>query len=248
MSVAVRAAAAAGTHIGRVRRQNQDAYGIDEEQKLYVVCDGMGGAAGGEIASHIAVDTFLAEFRSRISISASVESARNALYYASLAANRAVLKRALEEPSLRGMGCTLVGAHIFGERLLLVNIGDSRAYMVRNREIAQLTQDHSYLDEQVRLGHMTRAMADASNWQSVITRAVGIDADVKPDLFGVDLAHGDIVLLNSDGLTRHLSDREISAIAADGESAQTRVDRLLARACDKGGTDNVTCVLIDISL
>ena len=250
MHVAVKVTAAALTDIGRVRRQNQDAYGLDSEHQLYVVCDGMGGAAGGEVASRMAVDEFLADFVHQISEQpdSTPEAAKNALYYASVAANRVVYARSAAEPSLRGMGSTLVAAHVAGERLLLVNVGDSRAYLMRNGSIAQLTQDHSYLDEQVRLGLMTQEMADASNWQSVITRAVGIEPEVHPDLFGVDLQDGDVVLLTSDGLTRHVKDAEIATIATGEGSLPKRLRMLIESACRNGGSDNITCVLLEISV
>lgn len=250
MHVAAGITAAGRTDIGRVRKQNQDAFGMDEGARLYAVCDGMGGAAGGEVASRVAVDTFVAAFRHELAAipAGSPDAGKNALYYATLSANRAVYARGSAEPRLQGMGCTLVAAHIAGERLVLVNVGDSRAYLVRNGEIAQLTQDHSYLDEQVRLGLMTQEMADASGWQSVITRAVGIEHEVQPDLFGVDLEDGDFVLLASDGLTRHVEDKDIAAIVTGEGDLDDRVRTLIERACANGGSDNITCVLLHVQI
>lgn len=260
--------AAAETDIGRVRRKNQDTFGLDPEHQVYIVCDGMGGAAGGEIASRIAVDTFLDTFRSDVAArpssarpathSAAVELSKNALFHATLAANDAVYKRATIEPSLQGMGSTLVGAHVEDNRLLLVNVGDSRAYLVRDGECSQLTVDHSYLEEQVRLGLMTQAMADASMLHSVITRAIGIEDGLVPDLFGVDLEDGDLALLTSDGLTRHVLDTEIARILSpetpEGElpteppSLSARCDQLIALAKKRGGSDNITCVLLHFTI
>ena len=164
--MAVTITAAAHTDIGCVRKNNQDTFGVDAALQLYIVCDGMGGAAGGEIASRLAVDAFLESFR------ASSRPPESALHQAAVAANTAVLTRAEAEPALQGMGSTLVAAYVQAERLHLVNIGDSRAYLIRGGECAQLTVDHSYLEEQVSLGLMTREMANASPLQSVITRAV----------------------------------------------------------------------------
>jgi PPM family protein phosphatase len=249
--LAVTITAAAHTDIGCVRKSNQDTFGADPATRLYVVCDGMGGAAGGEIASRLAVDAFIEGFRAA---SASAEfSSEHALYGASVAANAAVLSRARAEPALRGMGSTLVAAHVEGERLHLVNIGDSRAYLIRGHECAQLTVDHSFLEEQVRDGHMTRAAADASPLQSVITRAVGVDPELEPDLTHIGIEHGDIVLLTSDGLTRHVDSAAIADIVAaqvivDQDALDARCIKLIQLAKKRGGSDNITCILLQLAV
>ena len=230
--------AAARTDIGCVRKSNQDTFGVDEASQLYVVCDGMGGAAGGEIASGVAVHAFLASF-----------DARNpeGLCVAAMAANSAVLARANAEPALRGMGSTLVAAHVDGSLLRLVNVGDSRAYLVRGGECRQLTEDHSYVQEQVRAGLMTPALAEASPLQSVITRAVGADEALEPDCSAIELRAGDVVLLTSDGLTRHVTDAEIASVAGGGGGLEERCAELVEMAKANGGSDNVTCVLLQVS-
>ena len=247
--MAVNVIAAAQTDIGCVRRQNQDTFAVNPEHRLYVVCDGMGGAAGGEVASRLATNAFVESFHP------DKHSAKDALFHAGMAANQAVRHRAAEDPVLNGMGSTLVGLHVDGKRLLVINIGDSRAYLIRDGEGSQLTVDHSYLDEQVRLGLISQAMADASSLQSVITRAVGIEDDMQPDLYGVDAENGDLALLASDGLTRHVTDTEIAAIASeDGRTApdadasvlEARCARLIALAKERGGSDNITCILLRI--
>jgi serine/threonine protein phosphatase PrpC len=245
--LAVTITAAAHTDIGCVRKNNQDTFGIDTESRLYVVCDGMGGAAGGEIASRLAVDAFVESFRAA---SLPLESA---LHHAAEAANVAVLTRAEAEPELRGMGSTLVAAHVQAERLHLVNVGDSRAYLIRGGECAQLTVDHSYIEEQVSLGRMTREMANASPLQSVITRAVGIHEGFEPDLTNVGIEEGDFVLLTSDGLTRHVGNAAIADIvAAQGKVDQHELDarciKLIERAKERGGSDNITCILLRFSV
>ena len=242
--------AAAQTDIGCVRGNNEDSFGGDAEHQIYVVCDGMGGVAGGEVASAIAVKEFLKAFGVAVTTGgADAETAKSALFHAAIAANKAVYDRALLEPHHRGMGATLVAAHVIGERLMVVNVGDSRAYLFREGESTQLTLDHTFLSEQVRRGLMTQAMADESPMQSVITRAIGIEESVEPDLFGVDLEQGDLTLLASDGLTRYVTDEEIAQIVSSSELAgpqelAERCEKLIELAKDRGGADNITCILM----
>ena len=242
--------AAAQTDIGCVRGNNEDSFGGDAEHQIYVVCDGMGGVAGGEVASAIAVEEFLKAFSIAVTAGdANAETAKSALFHSAIAANKAVYDRALLEPHHRGMGATLVAAHVIDERLLVVNVGDSRAYLFRDGEPTQLTLDHTFLSEQVRRGLMTQAMADESPMQSVITRAIGIEERVEPDLFGVDLEQGDLVLLASDGLTRYVTDEEIAQIVSSPELAEPqelaeRCEKLIELAKERGGADNITCILM----
>jgi serine/threonine protein phosphatase PrpC len=243
--------AAARTDIGRVRRKNQDSFGCDEEFGLYVVCDGMGGAAGGEVASRIAVDTFLQIARQELKSlhDTNAECTRSALQRAATAANRAVLSQAAFNTSLRGMGTTLVAARIAGDIAIVVNVGDSRAYHLTLSGAEQLTRDHSYVNEQVARGIMTQAEANASSLQSVITRAIGAAPDVVPDLYETTLHPGDALLLCSDGLTRHLDANDLTqlASAAQGSSADALCSQLIDLANDRGGSDNITCLLVRAS-
>jgi serine/threonine protein phosphatase PrpC len=236
--LAVTITAAAQTDIGCVRKSNQDTFGVDDASQLYVVCDGMGGAAGGEVASGEAVNAFLASFDAQNA---------DALCVAASAANAAVLARAEAEPALRGMGSTLVAAHVDGNLLRLVNVGDSRAYLVRGGECRQLTEDHSYVQEQVRAGLMTQALAEASPLQSVITRAVGAEEALEPDCSAIEVRAGDVVLLTSDGLTRHVTDAEIAALVGGEQSLEERCAELVELAKVNGGSDNITCVLLQVS-
>lgn len=257
--MAVTVTAAAKTDIGKVRRKNQDTFGLDAALKVYVVCDGMGGVAGGEIASCLSVDAFLATLRTSTGNGqksvAQDEPQRSdlLLFQAVKAANASVLTRANSDPALRGMGSTLVAALVEDHRLHLANVGDSRAYLVRGREIRQLTVDHSYLQEQVRQGFITEEMAAASPMQSVITRAVGVEENLKPDLSGLLLEQDDRILLTSDGLTRHVSDSEIADIISAPESpSQTALERccerLIELANERGGSDNITCLLFRVEV
>jgi len=242
--------AAAKTDVGLVRRSNQDSFGSDFALGLFVVCDGMGGAAGGEVASSIATETFIKVSRQELNCdkSHSAECTRRALARAAAAANRAVAARAEFDARLRGMGSTLVGVRIVGSALTAINVGDSRAYLIRQGSAMRLTIDHSYVAEQVRLGVMTEAEAETSPMQSLITRAIGAEEDVYPDLFEQPLHAGDTVLLTSDGLTRHVSDEEIVEILAPGRSrtAELACLHLIDLAKTRGGSDNITCVVIRI--
>jgi PPM family protein phosphatase len=240
--------AAARTDIGRARRNNQDSFGVDDELGIYVVCDGMGGAAGGEIASRIAVDTFLEIARQELLSmnDATPECTRCSLLRAAAAANRAVLARANFDIALRGMGTTLVAARIAGDSVTVLNVGDSRAYLFSASGTSQLTVDHSYLAEQVRRGRLTEAQAERSGLQSVITRAIGADQDVTPDLYDATLQPGDALLLCSDGLTRHVSRDDLTAIVSEAapHPADDACARMIHLANTRGGSDNITCLLL----
>jgi protein phosphatase len=235
------------TDIGRVRRSNQDAFGVVEALSLAVVCDGMGGVAGGEVASSVALESFVDVARQELEASRSSdqERTRRALCRAVAAANRAVRARASYDTRFRGMGTTLVGARLDGNELTVVNVGDSRAYMVRAGDARQMTRDHSYVAEQMRLGRMTEREAERSPMQSAITRAIGIEEDVTPDFFTEKMEAGDTVLLCSDGLIRHVKDAEIGKMVGDADlSCADICERLIATANERGGTDNVTCVVM----
>jgi protein phosphatase len=248
MTVAPKLEVAAQSHVGLVRRNNQDNFGSDEEFGLYVVCDGMGGAAGGDIASKIAVETFLTVARQELEKlhDANAACTRCSLERAAAAANRAVLARANYDIALRGMGSTLVAARISAESITLVNVGDSRAYLFQPDRAVQLTQDHSYVAEQVRRGRMTEAQAERSSLQSVITRAIGADVDVIPDLYDAMLHPGSTLLLTTDGLTRHVSQSELAETVAATALCPPQVvcDRLIQLAISRGGSDNITCIVI----
>jgi protein phosphatase len=248
MIVASKVEAAARTDIGHVRRNNQDSFGSDEELGLYVVCDGMGGAAGGDVASKIAVETFLTVVRQEIETlgDANRECTRCSMLRAAAAANRAVFARAHYDIAFRGMGSTLVAARLVGDALTVLNVGDSRAYIFQGDTVTQLTNDHSYVAEQVRRGLMTQAEAERSPLQSIITRAIGADADVTADLYEATLRPGDSVLLTSDGLTRHVDEEELAAIVADtaAHPPEDACERMIELAKTRGGSDNITCIVL----
>jgi PPM family protein phosphatase len=236
---------AAITDIGCRRSNNEDSFGYDAEQNIYVVCDGMGGNAAGEVASAMAVRALIESFGASASAAGSDPMPiENRLAQAIYDANRVVREASVENPELDSMGTTLVCACLDGNRIVIGNVGDSRAYLVRNGESSQITQDHSFLDEEVRKGNMTPEMAAASNLQSVITRAIGVADIVEPDLFAAILQPDDMLLLASDGLTRYAHTGEISQ-AARTETDLTVICRsLIEYAKQRGGADNITCVLL----
>lgn len=241
----VRYTAAAATDRGRKRPSNEDAFGFSVEDGVYVVCDGMGGAAAGEIASSIAVDEMLNQLCTpRGSGVTMPEFAEKAV----CAANDAIFTRAQRNPRLSGMGTTLVALVSEERRVWVLNVGDSRAYRLRDGRLEQLTLDHSLVEEQVRVGRMSKAEALRSPLRNVITRALGTQICVTPDCFEFEVQPGDVFLLCSDGLTRELSDTAILRVLAGsslkGDSLPDGCARLVEAAKKAGGHDNITCILV----
>jgi serine/threonine protein phosphatase PrpC len=238
---------AAATDIGCKRTNNEDSYGYDADRHLYVVCDGMGGNLAGEVASSMAVrrliDSF-AYFEQNIEPGSPMEMIENRLIASIFEANRVVREAGTENPDLHAMGTTLVCVCLDGNRAIVGNVGDSRAYLLRNGTCQQITLDHSLLDEEVRNGNMTPEMAAASNLQSVITRAIGVADSVEPDLFAAQLQANDFLLLASDGLTRYVKPDEIAQAASMGTELPTICNALIEHAKERGGADNITCILL----
>ncbi len=238
---------AAATDIGCKRSNNEDSYGYDADQHIYVVCDGMGGNAAGEVASGMAVRTLIESygyFSHNIEPGSAMAMVENRVMAAIFEANRVVREAGSENPELHSMGTTLVCVCMDGNRAVVGNVGDSRAYLLRNGTCQQITQDHSLLDEEVRSGNMTPEMAAASNLQSVITRAVGVADSVEPDLFAATLQPNDFLLLASDGLTRYLNAEEIAMAASSGSELPAICNALIEHAKQRGGADNITCILL----
>lgn len=235
--------AAAVTDRGRKRTSNEDAFGYSVEHGVYLVCDGMGGAAAGEVASSIAVDETLAKLSARTAAVPLPRAAEEAVN----AANQAIYMRAQRNPKLNGMGTTLVGLLVNESHVCVVNVGDSRCYRIHGGQMEQVTLDHSLVEEQVRMGRMTPAQALRSPMRNVITRALGTQPSVTPDLFEMDAQAGDLFLLCSDGLTRELSDLTIQSLLAGNAPLQDRCTRLVEAAKKAGGQDNITCVLVQVT-
>ena len=234
---------AALTDVGCVRQNNEDCFGYDEANHLYVVCDGMGGMAAGEVASNAAVARMIEAFRPDGN-STSGATAEERLYQSILETNRAVRAMAASNPALDGMGTTLVAACLESNRMVIGNVGDSRAYFLRDGQCLQITQDHSFLAEQIRNGTMTPETAASSPFQSAITRAIGIADTVEPDFFGAELQPGDMVLLTTDGLTRYAEADRIASLIGSSSDLNHACQSLIAQAKEGGAVDNVTCLLL----
>jgi len=239
-TVLVHYAAAAMSDRGRKRTSNEDSYGFSVEHGVYVVCDGMGGAAAGEIASSLAVDEIL----SQAAANATAENPREAMEAAVAAANQAIYSRAQRNQKLSGMGTTMVALAVEERRVWIFNIGDSRCYRLRDRRLEQMTLDHSLVDEQVRLGRMSEAEALRSPLRNVITRALGTQMHVTPDVFELEAEPGDLFLLCSDGLTKEIDDPLIESLLGTDLPLDELCERLVGAANKAGGHDNITAVVV----
>ena len=230
--------AAAVSDRGCKRPSNEDAFALSVEEGVYVVCDGMGGAAAGEVASSMAVDEVLRVLKERAApFPALAEDAVNA-------ANEAVFTRAQNNPHLSGMGTTMVALVAQDTEAWVLNVGDSRCYRFRDGILEQLTLDHSLVEEQVRQGRMTPSDALRSPYRNVITRALGTQSSVSPDCFQLETAPGDLFLLCSDGLTREISDETMQDLLAAEGTLEDHAHQLVEAAKDAGGNDNITCILV----
>lgn len=233
--------AAGRTDVGRARRVNQDAFLA--ASPLYVVADGMGGHSAGEVASALALETF----RSRLRTSAPT---RATVVEAVRAANEAVRERARAEPTMDGMGTTLTGlveGVIDGEACLIAfSVGDSRLYRLRGRELLQVSLDHSVTAELVRAGQLTSREADTDHRQHIITRAVGVAADIEVDSWLLTPWEGDVYLLCSDGLTNELDAANVLQLLAEAASADEACGQLISAALTAGGRDNVSTVVVRV--
>ncbi|HWW54872.1 MAG TPA: Stp1/IreP family PP2C-type Ser/Thr phosphatase [Acidimicrobiales bacterium] len=247
--------AAGATDTGRVRRSNQDQVLVTDS--LYAVADGMGGHNAGEVASLVAVEALRASFEAALSptsdgdgdAATDVPSAED-LREAVRAANRAVFERSVSTEDLRGMGTTLTTVALVqadGEqRLAVANVGDSRAYVFAQGELTQLTEDHSVPEELVRQGQLDPEEVSNHPQRHILTRALGINADVEVDLWEILPFTGDRLLLCSDGLCRELTDDQISAVLRRLEDPAEVTKELVTRARASGGADNISVVLIDV--
>jgi len=243
----------ARTDTGRVRENNEDCYGAAPEIGLFVLSDGMGGMASGEIASRLAVETILAHCREaqanpslplvgeRIE---GISDASNRLASAIRLANQAIFQAAQKNPLQHGMGATAVAIRFTDQRLSVAHAGDSRAYRLRAGALQQLTQDHSFIAESVRRGFMSEAEAGASKLQNVLLRALGVDSDLEAEVAEDVVMEGDTFLLCSDGLTHELSDSQIGAVLQHAHDPRKAADSLVDLANSAGGGDNITAVVL----
>ncbi len=234
--------ASALSHVGKVRASNEDSFGYCLDAGVFAVCDGMGGAAAGEVASRLAVDSLI----ERLCAVTSQADRRLALEESISDANRLVFTQASSDASLQGMGTTLVAVAVQDGHALIGHVGDSRCYLFREGRLMRQTNDHSLVDEQVRAGHMTQEDADRSPLRNVITRAIGTQKSVEADITDLLLQSGDTLLLCTDGLTREVPEDRIAAILSGPDSIQSRCQQLIDAANDAGARDNVTAVLVRV--
>lgn len=214
------------------------------ERGIFVVADGMGGHAAGEVASDMAVRAVARELGSLKGLDDNdvAERMREAIQ----TANGAIFQRTLTEHDKRGMGTTVTSLVLFSGRFLIGQVGDSRGYLLREGKLTQLTKDHSYVQEQVDAGYLTPEQARTHPYSNVITRCVGANSEVIPDIYVGTARESDLFLLASDGLTGMLEDPELEQILTSGEMPQHQVDALIDEANRHGGLDNITAVIVRI--
>ena len=236
------------TDVGLVRKENQDAYLVRERTQsghtVCVVCDGMGGAAGGQLASKIATETFVSELEKVLNPEMTPEQLIAASSYAAALANQAIQAAAEEKEEYKGMGTTLVAAVSCEGGVIVINVGDSRAYRVTENGITRITKDHSLVERMVELGNITAEEARRHPNRNLITRALGCDADANCDGYTCLMAAGDYLLLCTDGLVGTVTDQEMLFEVIHGEGPESCLDRLMEIAKSQGAPDNVTAVLM----
>lgn len=230
------------TDTGITRRLNEDyAYystlPVGRLPNLLVVADGMGGHQAGDFASQYAVETFVE------TVASSTAAVPFGIIREAVArTNEQVLKRSLEDPSLNGMGTTLVSATVIDGVLYVANIGDSRLYVI-NERICQITRDHSYVEEAVARGEILRGSAEYERQKKFITRVIGVDEKAVPDFFEAEVQPGDLLLLCTDGLTNMVSDEQIRKIVNSPLELEDAAQALVDAANQNGGRDNITVIL-----
>ena len=232
------------TDVGVIRSGNEDSYLMVPDRGIFVVADGMGGHAAGEVASDMAVHYVARELDSLRGLSD--EQVAERMRGPIRTANGAIFQRTLTEHDKRGMGTTVTALTLFEARFLIGQVGDSRAYLLRDNKLSQLTKDHSYVQEQVDAGYLTPEQARTHPYSNVITRCVGANSDVMPDIYVGSVRPRDVFLLASDGLTGMLEDYQLAELLSPERMPEDEVDALIAEANRHGGLDNITAVIVRI--
>jgi serine/threonine protein phosphatase PrpC len=238
---------------GRVRENNEDSFRLAPELNLFVLSDGMGGLESGERASRLATETVLTHCRDAQADAAlavfgkrieGVSDVSNRLASAIRLANQEIFQAAQDLGGKGGMGATIVAVRFLEDRACIAHVGDSRAYLFRDEQLNQLTEDHSFVAEQVRRGIITLEQAGRSRMQNVLTRALGVEQNVDVEVTEELLREGDTYLLCSDGLFRELSEPQIAGILLEATGAQEAADSLVEHANHAGGGDNITAIVL----
>ena len=232
------------TDVGIIRSGNEDSYLMVPDRGIFVVADGMGGHAAGEVASEMAVRFVARELGSLKGLSDDQVADRMRLSIR--AANGAIFQRTLTEHDKRGMGTTVTSLVLYETRFLVGQVGDSRAYLFRESKLIQLTKDHSYVQEQVDAGYLTPEQARSHPYSNVITRCVGANSDVMPDIYLGTVKPKDMFLLASDGLTGMLEDQRLAETLSSSRMPQDQVDELITEANRHGGLDNITAIVVRV--
>lgn len=237
---------AARTDVGMIRSGNEDNFSVDADSTrgIFIVADGMGGHAAGEVASEMAVQIVQRELAPLRDLDGDdvVQLVSTALKRA----NRAIHDRTLTEVDKQGMGTTVSALLVAGPRYLIGQVGDSRVYLLRDGGFAQLTKDHSYVQEQVDAGFLTPEQARYHPYSNVITRCVGAGRDVEPDIYRGEAKAGDLFLVASDGLTGMVDDRRLAQLLGSRAEPERKVQSLIAEANGRGGLDNITAIIVQV--
>jgi len=231
------------THTGMIRPGNEDNLHVDAAAGVFIVADGMGGHAAGEIASEMAVTIVADQLRALKDID---DAARLTVVQALKHANLQIFERTLTEVDKQGMGTTASVLVLRDGKYLIGQVGDSRVYLLREGTLRQLTKDHSYVQEQVDAGFLTPEQARYHPYSNVITRCVGASADVEPDTFSDAVKAGDLFLVASDGLTGMVDDRRLQTLLQAKAPAQRIVNALIEEANGRGGLDNITAIVVRV--
>jgi protein phosphatase len=236
------------TDNGKVRKRNQDVYKIlvreEDNTAVLVVCDGMGGANAGNIASELAADIFIGNISENIDDTTDLIELADKMTDAVIAANVAVFDKGLYEDKYHGMGTTLTAAISTAQGEVVANIGDSRAYQISNGEITQVTKDHSVVEEMIDRGEISRSEANKHPSKNLITRAIGTGIYDPPDIFFLNLNNGEFILLCTDGLSNVVTDSEILSELKQGNTVRESCEALVDLALTRGAPDNVTAVIL----
>jgi len=247
--------ACGATDVGMKRRLNEDVYLLDEEAGVYLVADGMGGHAAGEVASRVATDEILRTFKSAPNETdetwpehwdTDLSATANLIVDSIVAGHHRVTMAMNKDAELKGMGTTVVVAvHLPGDgKLVVCHVGDSRAYRFRNGDLALLTSDHSWVHEQVEAGFLTEEAARSHPLKNVVTQALGGNSEPRVDVIEDEIREDDLYLLCSDGLNSMLTDDEIAAVLETGGPLEDTCNQLIAEANERGGNDNISVVLL----
>ena len=244
------------TDVGKKRSNNEDAFAILDSIRLYMVADGMGGHSSGEIASRLAVEEVSSFFREveltedstwPYSYDDTVSFAANKLRTAIAGANRRIQDYARENPRSHGMGTTIVSVLVDGDKMTMLHVGDSRAYVLKKGKLTLLTTDHSWINDQVSHGFLTQKEAVNHPFRNVITRALGTKDQANPDVQEIKLDGGERFLLCTDGLNSMVGDEKIREVLETNSSLEAAANRLIELANENGGEDNITVVILDVA-